>query len=65
LLRGAGKDVALFNVDGTIYAMGDSCLHEGWSLAARKLDGKTTASLRRLPMFRITFEPASKTLPNG
>ncbi len=36
----AGKDVALFNVDGTIYAMGDSCLHQGSSLAAGKLDGK-------------------------
>ena len=34
-----GKEVALFNVDGTIYAMGDSCLHQGSSLAAGKLDG--------------------------
>lgn len=32
--------MALFNVDGTIYAMGDSCLHQGSSLAAGKLDGK-------------------------
>ena len=36
----AGTGVALFNVDGTIYAIGDSCLHQGSSLAAGKFDGK-------------------------
>jgi nitrite reductase/ring-hydroxylating ferredoxin subunit len=36
----AGKDVALFNVDGTIYAMEDSCLHQGLSLGTSKLEGK-------------------------
>lgn len=24
----AGKDVAIFNVDGTIYAMEDTCVHQ-------------------------------------
>jgi nitrite reductase/ring-hydroxylating ferredoxin subunit len=36
----AGKDVALFNVEGTIYAMEDSCLHHGLSLGTSKLEGK-------------------------
>jgi nitrite reductase/ring-hydroxylating ferredoxin subunit len=36
----ADKDVAVFNVDGTIYAMEDTCLHQGSSLGAGKLDGK-------------------------
>jgi nitrite reductase/ring-hydroxylating ferredoxin subunit len=36
----AGKDVALFNVEGAIYAMEDSCLHQGLSLGTSKLDGK-------------------------
>lgn len=36
----AGKDVAVFNVDGNIYAMEDSCLHQGTSLATGKLEGK-------------------------
>ena len=35
-----GKDLALFNVDGTIYAMDDSCLHQGLSLGTSRLDGK-------------------------
>ncbi|HZD32830.1 MAG TPA: Rieske 2Fe-2S domain-containing protein [Candidatus Angelobacter sp.] len=36
----AGKDVALFNVDGTIYAMDDACLHHGVSLGTSQLDGR-------------------------
>jgi 3-phenylpropionate/trans-cinnamate dioxygenase ferredoxin subunit len=36
----AGKDVALFNVDGTICAMEDSCLHQGQSLGTSQLNGK-------------------------
>ena len=35
-----GKDVALFNVDGTIYAIADTCLHQGMSLGGSKLDGR-------------------------
>lgn len=35
----SGKDLALFNVDGTIYAMDDSCLHQGQALGSSKLTG--------------------------
>lgn len=36
-----GKDIALFNVNGTVYATNDRCLHAGGSLGfAGKLDGK-------------------------
>ena len=33
------KNVALFNVDGNIYAIEDTCLHAGASLGAGKLNG--------------------------
>lgn len=36
----AGKEVALFNVDGVIYAMEDACLHHGMSLGSSSLEGK-------------------------
>lgn len=36
----AGKDVAIFNVEGTIYAIEDTCLHQGQSLGTSKLEGK-------------------------
>ena len=36
----AGKDIALFNVDGTIYAMDDHCLHQAQSLGTSELRGK-------------------------
>jgi 3-phenylpropionate/trans-cinnamate dioxygenase ferredoxin component len=36
-----GKDVALFNVDGTICATADTCPHAGGSLGLGKLNGTT------------------------
>jgi nitrite reductase/ring-hydroxylating ferredoxin subunit len=36
----AGKDVALFNVDGQIYAIDDACVHQGASLGSGKFQGK-------------------------
>ena len=36
----AGKNFALFNVDGIIYAMDDGCLHSGASLGCGKFEGK-------------------------
>jgi Rieske [2Fe-2S] domain len=45
-----GKDVALFNVDGTVYAIEDACLHHGMSLGTSKLEGKiVTCRGRCLP----------------
>jgi nitrite reductase/ring-hydroxylating ferredoxin subunit len=32
--------IALFNVDGTVHAIDDPCLHSGSSLGAGALDGK-------------------------
>lgn len=34
------KTVAVFNVNGTLYAMADGCLHRGSSLGSGKLEGK-------------------------
>jgi 3-phenylpropionate/trans-cinnamate dioxygenase ferredoxin subunit len=38
-VRANGTDIALFNVDGQIYAIDDSCPHNGASLLFGKLDG--------------------------
>jgi 3-phenylpropionate/trans-cinnamate dioxygenase ferredoxin subunit len=35
-----GKSVALFKVEETVYAIGDSCAHAGASLGAGKLAGR-------------------------
>ena len=37
VVRVAGKDVALFNVGGKIYAIDDTCAHAGVSLGSGKL----------------------------
>ena len=36
----AGKEVAIFNVDGTICAIADTCPHAGGALGMGKLDGR-------------------------
>jgi nitrite reductase/ring-hydroxylating ferredoxin subunit len=36
----AGKDVAVFNIDGAIFAIDDTCPHAGGALGMGKLDGK-------------------------
>jgi nitrite reductase/ring-hydroxylating ferredoxin subunit len=35
-----GVEVALFNIDGVVYAVDNSCMHAGGSLAAGALEGK-------------------------
>jgi nitrite reductase/ring-hydroxylating ferredoxin subunit len=65
-----GKDIALFNVDGEIYAIDDACLHQGLSLGSSKLEGKvvtcrahgwrfdvTTGSTLHVPGFGVTAYP--------
>jgi nitrite reductase/ring-hydroxylating ferredoxin subunit len=66
----AGREVAIFNVDGTIYAMDDSCLHHGVSLGNSDLKGKiitcrghgwkydvTTGSTLNVPGYGVTSYP--------
>lgn len=36
----AEKQIAVFNVNDTLYAIADNCLHRGSSLGSGKLDGK-------------------------
>ena len=70
VVRIDGKDIAIFNVDGTIYAMDDSCLHQGLSLGTSKLEGKvvtcrghgwkydvTTGSIVASPGFGVAAYP--------
>ena len=67
----SGKEVAVFNVDGTIYAMDDSCLHKGASLGTGRLEGKivtclahgwrydvTTGNTMNVPDYGVTSYPA-------
>ena len=36
-----GQKVAVFNVDGTLYAIGDTCTHRGGPLSAGEVSGTT------------------------
>lgn len=53
LFRWDGKDVALFNVEGSVYAMEDTCLHAGGPLHEGSiLDGKVIC-----PWHHWEFDP--------
>ncbi len=39
LVDAAGRTLALFNVDGTLYALDNTCPHRGGPLAEGELDG--------------------------
>jgi nitrite reductase/ring-hydroxylating ferredoxin subunit len=66
----AGKELALFNVEGTIYAIDDSCLHHGVSLGSSTIQGKivtcrghgwkydvTTGGTLNVPEYGVTSYP--------
>ena len=36
-----GKAIALFNVNGTVYALDNTCLHQGGPLGEGELEGET------------------------
>jgi nitrite reductase/ring-hydroxylating ferredoxin subunit len=59
MVQVAGTDVALFNVDGTIYAMGDSCPHTGVSLGMGKLDGPIVTCRGHGLRFNVTTGQAT------
>ena len=40
MVKVADKEIAIFNVDGDVYAIGDSCPHAGASLGSGKLSGR-------------------------
>ena len=40
-----GSHIALFNVDGQVYAIDDSCPHQGSSLCGGRLDGRVIQCL--------------------
>lgn len=54
-----GRLVILFNVDGTIRAVDDSCPHNGASLASGKLEG----NMLRCPAHGLRFNLATGCTP--
>jgi nitrite reductase/ring-hydroxylating ferredoxin subunit len=47
-----GEQVALFNVDGTIYAISDSCTHVGGQLSQGEVEG----TIVTCPLHGATFD---------
>ena len=49
-----GKDVALFNVDGNVFAVDDACIHMGASLGSGRFQGKTVTCRAHGLRFDVT-----------
>jgi len=56
-----GKEIVLFNVDGEMYAIDDSCPHAGASLFNGKLDGY----LLTCPAHGLSFDIRSGCMKQG
>ncbi len=61
LLRRAGREIALFNVDGQLYAIDDSCPHAGSALCTGKLDGL----LIQCPSHGLRFDLRTGAMPGN
>jgi nitrite reductase/ring-hydroxylating ferredoxin subunit len=61
----ADKDIAVFNVDGTICAIADTCPHAGGSLGLGKLDGKIVTCPVHGMKFDVTTGCFAGTLDFG
>ncbi len=56
-VEAGGQPIALFNVGGTFYAIGDACTHRGGSLSEGTLEGTTVTC----PLHAATFDVTSGT----
>ncbi|MBK5351064.1 Rieske 2Fe-2S domain-containing protein [Pseudomonas sp. TH41] len=56
-----GIDIALFNIEGQIYAINDSCPHSGASLLFGKLDGRFV----QCPAHGLRFDLATGCMRGG
>lgn len=57
----AGRCIVLFNIDGAVYAIDNSCPHQGASLAGGKLDGTQL----QCPAHGLRFDLAAGCTPGG
>ena len=63
-----GRAVALFNVDGTIYAIGGTCTHRGGPLGEGELEGTVVTCPLHGAKFEVTTgqvvgPPAGQSVP--
>ena len=61
LLRRHGLEIALFNVDGQVYAINDSCPHAGAALCTGRLEGHTV----QCPAHGLRFDLRTGAMPGN
>jgi len=53
-VEAGGQRIALFNIGGTFYAIGDACTHRGGSLSEGTLEGTTVSCPLHGAEFEVT-----------
>jgi 3-phenylpropionate/trans-cinnamate dioxygenase ferredoxin subunit len=56
-----GRSIVLFNIEGTVHAIENSCPHNGASLASGQLDGR----ILRCPAHGLTFDLTTGCMPGA
>lgn len=65
----SGQQIALFNIDGTYYAIGNACTHRGGSLSEGKVEGTRVTCPLHGAEFEVTTgknltPPAPREVPS-
>jgi len=56
-----GRSIVLFNIEGTVHAIENSCPHNGASLASGQLDGR----ILRCPAHGLRFDLTTGCMPGA
>ncbi|MEJ8825319.1 Rieske (2Fe-2S) protein [Variovorax humicola] len=56
-----GRSIVLFNIDGTVHAIENSCPHNGASLASGRLDGR----IIHCPAHGLRFDVTTGCMPGA
>ena len=56
-----GRSIVLFNIEGTVHAIENSCPHNGASLASGKLEGRVL----QCPAHGLRFDLMTGCMPGG
>src|SRR5215470_12326137 len=56
-----GRSIVLFNIEGTVHAIENSCPHNGASLASGKLDGR----ILQCPAHGLRFDLVTGCMPGA
>lgn len=65
MVEGNGKKIALFNLEGSFYAINDTCTHRGGPLSEGEIEGELVTRPWHGALFNIDWRGAWSSCPYG